>query len=768
MNELFNQAIAAELDLQPFQVLATSQLLQEGATIPFIARYRKEATGGLDEVQVVLIRDLLKAMADLADRLSVILQSLATRNLLTTELEQKLRQATTMTELEDIYLPFRPKKKTRGLMAREKGLEPLAKIIRTQNPATDPLSAARQAIADGAQVESPESALDGARDIIAEDINETKAIREALRNLFENEAIVTSRVQPNKEPEAQKYLDYFDYSEPLMTIPSHRYLAIRRGESQGYLTVRIQPPQELALSLLTSRLVTDPQTPCGQQMVKALTDSFKRLLSLSLETEARLNAKKKADAQAVNVFAQNLRELLLAPPLGAKAVLAIDPGFRNGCKMAALSAGGTLLEHLTIYPHTTSAENAAQMGQSIIDMIQRNHIKAVAVGDGTASRETVAFVKTLPLPADVIVIEVSECGASVYSASEIARTEFPDLDLTIRGAISIGRRLMDPLAELVKIDPKSIGVGQYQHDVDQGLLQESLKDVVKSCVNCVGVEVNTASETLLQHVSGLGPRLAKNFVTYRRENGPFKSRQDFLKVPQLGPKAFEQCAGFLRLAAGDNPLDRSAVHPECYYVVEKMATDLNISVADLLSHRELRSKIVPAKYITTTIGLPTLTDIMSELDKPGRDPRSEFKIFAFDPNVKTISDLKAGMRLPAKITNVTAFGAFADVGVHQDGLIHISQLADRFIKHPSEAVQVGQEVTATVLEVDIERGRLSLSLKTISPNDSQNRYGQAVSGKGTSESSRRSNQGPNSPRSAPQKQPATPLNSAFQVLKKLI
>ncbi|MDR2442994.1 MAG: RNA-binding transcriptional accessory protein [Deltaproteobacteria bacterium] len=792
MNNLYFEAVSQELSLGLDQVIAVANLLEQGSTVPFIARYRKELTNGLDEVGVVSVRDRLLALAQLGERRQAILKSLTTRELLNPELESKINAALTLTELEDIYLPFRPKKRTRGMVAREKGLEPLASEILAQDSQSDPKKLAQKALFNGAQVETAQEALAGARDILAEDFSETKAIREALRKLFEEQATVCSKVQPGKEDEASKFRDYFDYSELLSDIPSHRYLAIRRGEAEGLLIVKVLPDQDSAISLISSMVVKNPDCPCGQEVLKAATDSYKRLLSLSLETEARLEAKKKADLMAVKIFSENLRELLLAPPLGGKPVLAIDPGYRSGCKAVALSADGELLEYATVFPHAASVFQMKEAGQKIASMVSQHKLEAVAVGNGTAGRETADFVKSLDLDGKVAIILVSESGASVYSASEIARTEFPALDLTVRGAISIGRRLMDPLAELVKIDPKSIGVGQYQHDVDQGLLKRSLDDVVESCVNRVGVEANIASERLLSYVSGLGPQLAKNIIAFRRENGPFKTRRDFLKVPRLGPKAFEQCAGFLRLASGEHPLDRSAVHPESYHVVEKMAADLGVSIPDLLSNRELRAKIELVKYVTDKVGMPTLNDIIGELEKPGRDPRSGFEVFAFNNQVKTLADINPGMRLPAKITNVTAFGAFADVGVHQDGLIHVSQLADKFIKHPSEVVKVGQEVMVNVLDVDISRNRLTLSLKTTSAvkNSSQNSSGdnaQLGSQTGTQTGSQTGSQ--TRPQARPQNsldksknprlpnaraqastkpEPSKPFNSAFESLKKLI
>ncbi|MDR0354957.1 MAG: RNA-binding transcriptional accessory protein [Deltaproteobacteria bacterium] len=703
--------VAEELGISVKQVEATVNLLNDGGTVPFIARYRKEMTGALDEVQVLAVRDRLKALEELNERLEAILKSLTEREILTPELEEKLRGAETMAKLEDIYLPYRPKKRTKAMIAKENGLEPLALTIFKQDPTDDPLSLAAQAIADGAKADSEQSALAGARDIIAEMISENERAREKLRDLFMVKSAVKAVVKAGKEEQAQKYADYFDFSEKISAIPSHRYLAIRRAEAEGLLSLSVRPETDEAMDILR-KIFLKNDSPAGQEVEKAVQDAYKRLLSLSLETEARLMAKKRADLEAIGVFAKNLKELLMAPPLGGQAILAVDPGFRTGCKLAALSNDGTLLEYATVQPHASAGEKALAQ-KKIAELVKKHDLKAAAVGNGTAGRETHAFIRKIPeLPEKMPVVLINESGASIYSASELAREEFPDLDLTIRGAVSIGRRLMDPLAELVKIDPKSIGVGQYQHDVDQNLLKNSLDDVVESCVNSVGVEANTASEKLLSYVSGLGPSLAKNIVKFRREKGPFKNRQEFMLVPRLGPKAFEQCAGFLRLAAGDNPLDRSAVHPESYHVVERMAQNIDVPVDALIGRADLRSKINPHDYVTENIGLPTINDILGELEKPGRDPRADFKPPSFVEGLDSLADATVGMQLPGIVTNVTAFGAFVDVGLHTDGLVHLSEMsATRFVKNALDVTAVGQAVTVWVKSVDIPRNRLSLTMK---------------------------------------------------------
>ena len=705
----FIAKISEELKLKPHQVSATVELLEGDATVPFIARYRKEATGELDEVEITNVRDRLEQLKELDKRRESICKSLEERELLTDELKAQIEAAETMAVLEDIYLPYRPKRRTRATVAKEKGLEPLAVLLMEQDPSVEPLEAAAAYLDAEKGVENLEEALAGARDIIAEWVNEDQTARARLRVLFENEGVVRSRVITGKEEEGAKFRDYFEWDESVRTSPSHRILAMRRGEAEGALLLKMRPPDEAALAILESLFVKDTG-PASEQVREATQDSYNRLLSLSMETEVRLAAKQRADAEAIRVFADNLRELLLAPPLGQKRVMAVDPGFRTGCKIACLDSQGKLLHTDTIYL-VGSEQAKAAAAEKVLRLLEEYSPEAIAVGNGTAGRETEAFIKALIPGGNIPVIVVNESGASIYSASEAARAEFPDLDLTFRGAVSIGRRLTDPLAELVKIDAKSIGVGQYQHDVNQTELKKSLDDVVVSCVNAVGVEVNTASEQLLTYVSGLGPQLARNILTFRNENGPFASREQLKKVNRLGPKAFELAAGFLRVRGADNPLDASAVHPESYPIVTAMATDLGCTVRDLMAEAELRKKLELNAYVSDKVGLPTLSDIMAELAKPGRDPRSEFKAFSFTDGVDTIQDLKPGMRLPGMVTNVTAFGAFVDIGVHQDGLVHISQLADRFIKDPQEVVKVHQQVTVTVLEVDLPRNRISLSMK---------------------------------------------------------
>jgi protein Tex len=702
--------IVQELSLQPRQVAATAVLLEEGATVPFIARYRKERTGELDEVQIANIRDRMQELEELDKRRDSILASLTERNLLTEELKVKIESAKTLSTLEDLYLPFRPKKRTRATMAKEKGLEPLADILWEQNSATDPEAEAAAFVSAEKEVPDAAAALAGARDILAERINDSAEARAALRALYLTKGVLKSKVVFEKEKDAAKFQDYFDWSEPVAQCPSHRFLAIRRGETEGLLFSRITPQEEEALAAL-DHLFVKGSHPAAQQVRLAAHDGFKRLLGFAMEGEARVFYKKKADEEAIRVFAENLRELLLASPLGQKTVLALDPGFRTGCKLVVLDPQGKLLMNEVVYPEK-GARDRAEAAEVIKSVVSRFKIEAIAIGNGTASRETESFVRALGLPAAITIVVVSESGASIYSASEVAREEFPNLDLTVRGAISIGRRLMDPLAELVKIDPKSIGVGQYQHDVDQSALKRSLDDTVVSCVNHVGVELNTASANLLGYVSGLNTRTAQGIVEFRNQNGPFKSRQELLKVPGLGPKAFEQAAGFLRIRNGAHPLDASAVHPERYDLLDQMAADLGCSVGELLQNPARRSAIKPDKYITPDIGLPTLQDILKELAKPGRDPRKQFEVFSFSDEAMKIQDLKPGMKLPGLVTNVAAFGAFIDVGVHQDGLAHISQLSDQFVKNPSDVVKVGQKVNATVLEVDLERKRISLSLKS--------------------------------------------------------
>ncbi len=702
--------ITEELKLDIRQVAATAVLLEEGATVPFIARYRKERTGELDEVQITKIRDRITQLAELDKRRETILASLSERKLLTAELQTKINASETLSSLEDIYLPFRPKKRTRATIAKERGLEPLADLLHAQEETTDPEKEAAAFVDAEKEVPDLAAALAGARDILAERISDDADARADLRELFSRQGVLKSKVISGKEEEAAKYKDYFDWQEPGKTAPSHRILAIRRGETEGFLYARLTPPEEEATALLERRFVNG-KSPASQQVRTAVHDSYKRLLCFAMEGEARMFLKKKADEEAIRVFAENLRELMLASPLGQKKVLAIDPGFRTGCKVVLLDAQGKLLSHDVVYPEK-SARERAEAAEVIKGVISRFGVEAIAIGNGTASRETESFVRSLGLPQAVPVVVVSESGASIYSASEVAREEFPDLDLTVRGAISIGRRLMDPLAELVKIDPKSIGVGQYQHDVDASSLKKSLDDTVVSCVNSVGVELNTASKHLLGYVSGLNSRTAASIVQHRDQNGPFRSRAELMKVAGLGPKAFEQAAGFLRIRNGAHPLDASAVHPERYPLLDRIARDLSCAVEDLLRDASLRQKIRPEAYVSEEVGLPTLKDILSELSKPGRDPRQKFETFSFAEEAQKMEDLKPGMKLPGIVTNVAAFGAFVDVGVHQDGLVHISQLSDKFVDDPGKVVKVGQKVQVTVMEVDIPRKRISLSLKT--------------------------------------------------------
>ena len=709
MTEAHCTLVASELGIAEGQVRAVEALLAEGATIPFIARYRKERTGSLDEVIIARARDRLAQLAALDKRREAILNSLQERELLTDELKSAIEAAQTMAVLEDIYLPYRPKRRTRATVARERGLEPLAQKIFTQEGAINPLQEATAFVNAELGVASIDDALAGARDIIAEWVNEDAETRQAMRQRFARYGAVQSKVAKDKEEEGAKYRDYFDWQDPVAKAPSHRVLAMFRGESEGYLKLSIRPSEEEALQFLLGRFVKSDGS-ASQQVALAAEDSYRRLLGPSMETEVRHELKERADDEAIRVFAQNLRQCLMATPLGQKAVLAIDPGYRTGCKMVCLDRQGKLLDHAIIYI-TQSAQLAEEAAKTLLGLIQRFEIEAIAIGNGTASRETEAFVRALNLPKPIPVVMVNESGASVYSASPAAREEFPDEDVTVRGAVSIGRRLMDPLAELVKIDPKSIGVGQYQHDVDQGKLRGSLDEVVMSCVGGVGVEVNTASKELLTYVPGLGPAIAKNIVGHRNENGPFRSREELKKVPRLGPKSFEQAAGFLRIRDGGDPLDASAVHPESYPIVARMAQDLGCSVRDLMRNEGLRQQIDLKRYASDTVGLPTLTDIMEELARPGRDPRDKFETFSFAEGVNTMDDLVPGMKLPGIVTNVTKFGAFVDIGVHQDGLVHISRLADRFVKDPAEVVRVNQKVTVTVLEVDKVRGRISLSMR---------------------------------------------------------
>lgn len=700
---------AQELSLSAKQVSAVIALLDEGNTVPFIARYRKEMTGSLDEVAILAIRDRITQLRELDKRRETILNSLTKQEKLTPELEKAVKEAETLTALEDIYLPYKPKRKTRATAAREKGLEPFAKLIFEQKEFDVRAEAASYIDAEKG-VTTEEEALQGARDIIAEWVNEDADTRKAMRELFLKEGILTSEVIKGKEEDAQKYKDYFEWKEPVASVPSHRMLAMRRGEKEQFLLLSIAPPQEMAIDLLKRKYLVS-ENKISAQVELALTDAYKRLLSLSMETEIRLNAKKEADEEAIQVFAKNLRQLLLASPLGQKNILAIDPGFRTGCKVVCLDRQGKLLHNETIFPHEPQ-KKIAESASALQNLCKKFAIEAIAIGNGTAGRETERFVKGIDLPGGIITVMVNESGASIYSASDIAREEFPDYDITVRGAVSIGRRLSDPLSELVKIDPKSIGVGQYQHDVDQTALRQSLDDVVMSCVNSVGVELNTASSELLSYVSGLGQQLAKKIVEYRNEHGPFRSRGELVEVPRLGDKAFEQAAGFLRIRNGENLLDASAVHPESYYIVEKMAENLNCGVEDLMKNPALRNKIDLKKYVTEETGLPTLNDILSELDKPGRDPREKFEAFSFQDDINAVEDLETGMTLPGIVTNITNFGAFVDIGVHQDGLVHISNMADKYVKNPADVVSVHQKVMVTVIEVDIGRKRISLSMKS--------------------------------------------------------
>ena len=712
--------LATELNVKVFQVAATAQLIAEGATVPFIARYRKEVTGELDEVQVLAIRDRLEQLRAIDERRASILASLKERNLLTPALEKAINAADSVTVLEDIYLPFRPKKRTRATIAKEKGLEPLAELLFAQDSASDVTAAAtayvgKEYVADDgknvtSKIASIDEALAGARDIIAERVSDDKDARAKLRAVFQKDAVVSSKVMPGKEADAEaaKFKDYFEWSEPLAKAPSHRVLAMRRGEKEMFLMMRVQLPDDATAFATVQSLFVKAKNPAADQVVLAVNDACKRLLAPAMETEMRLESKKRADEAAIKVFADNLRELLLSAPLGQRAVMAIDPGFRTGCKTVLLDQQGKLLHNDVIYPD----RQAEEAKEKLLGFVKFFKVEAIAIGNGTAGRETESFVRALGLPGTIPIVMVNESGASIYSASEVAREEFPDHDLTVRGAVSIGRRLMDPLAELVKLDPKSIGVGQYQHDVEQTALKRSLDDTVVSAVNGVGVELNTASKQLLSYVSGLNSATATAIVARRNEKGAFKSRADLKEVPRLGPKAFEQAAGFLRLRDGAHPLDASAVHPERYPLVEKMAADAGATVADLMRDGKIRAKIKLENYVTADVGLPTLTDIMAELAKPGRDPRKAFEAFSFTEGVNKPEDLKPGMKLPGIVTNVTAFGAFVDIGVHQDGLVHVSQLADTFVKEPASVVRPQQKVMVTVTEVDLARQRIALSMRS--------------------------------------------------------
>lgn len=708
MEEKYIRLIANEIGVRDFQVQNTIHLLKEGATVPFIARYRKEMTGSLDEVQISAIRDRYEKILELEKRREAIISSINEQGFMTPDLHRQLLEATTLSELEDIYLPYKPKRRTRATIAREKGLEPLAKIIMSQS-LVDPVEKAKGFVNASKDVNNAEEALAGARDIIAEWVNESKTGRERIRNLFNRESRISARPVKGKELEGIKYEAYYDWDESLMKAPSHRLLAMFRGENEGFLKVGIEPSQEEALTIL-NRIFVKAQNDCGEQVEMAVKDSYKRLMQPSMETEYRQIAKERADLEAIRVFAENLRQLLLAPPLGQKNVLALDPGFRTGCKIAILDRQGRLIHNETIYPHPPQNE-VKQASAKIQNLVQAYKIEAIAIGNGTAGRETENFIRRIPFDGNIVALMVNESGASVYSASDVAREEFPDYDVTVRGAVSIGRRLMDPLSELVKIDPKSIGVGQYQHDVSQPLLQKGLEDVVVSCVNKVGVELNTASKQLLTHVSGVGPVLAAKIVEYRNKNGNFESREDLRKVPRLGDKAFEQAAGFLRIRESSNPLDRSAVHPESYPVVQRMAQKAGCSVSELMEKEDIRKQLRLEDFVTSAVGMPTLNDIMQELAKPGRDPREKFEFFEFDKNVNSIDDVIPGMILPGIVTNITNFGAFVDLGVHQDGLVHVSQLADRFVKDPNQIVKLNQKVMVKVLEVDKERKRIQLTMK---------------------------------------------------------
>jgi len=701
--------VAEELHLTYNQVRSVSAFLEEDATIPFIARYRKEATGSLDEVAITSIRDRLLQFKELDARRETILQSLEEHGHLTAELQGKVLEAETLSVLEDIYLPYRPKRRTRATIAKEKGLEALALRIFDQK-GRDPRAEALAFVDPEKGVETIDQALGGARDIIAELVHQDQVARARLRDVFASKGMLYSKVAPTMEETGSKYRDYFDWKEPAADAPSHRILAMRRGEKEGILILKIVPDEDEALQILESLFLHGDRDD-SQEVKAAIKDSYKRLLSGSMETELRVAIKEKAEAKAIQVFAENLRQVLLAPPLGPKRILAVDPGFRTGCKVVCLDRQGNLLQHDTVYLHMSEAKEIEAVG-IIKNLCEAYEIEAIAIGNGTAGRETEAYMKRLPFLQGIPVYMVNESGASIYSASETAREEFPDLDLTFRGAVSIGRRLMDPLSELVKIDPKSIGVGQYQHDVDQSALKAALDDVVVSCVNMVGVDINSASVQLLAYVSGLGVQLAKNIVAYRTENGPFRSRKELKNIPRLGPKAFEQSAGFLRINNGENLLDVSAVHPESYHIVEKMASDLNCTVADLMKKPALRDKIDVSLYITDAVGLPTLQDIVEELAKPGRDPRKGIEPFAFESGIEKIQDVKPGMKLPGIVTNVTAFGAFVDIGVHQDGLVHISELSNTYVKDPATVVKVNQKVLVTVIAVDLVRNRISLSMKT--------------------------------------------------------
>ena len=703
--ELFHKMISGLSGISEKQISSTLHLLGEGATIPFISRYRKEATGGLDEVQIEQIKEQHDKLCDIAKRKETILGTITEQGKLTAELKKRINDIWNPTELEDIYLPYKPKRKTRAEAARQKGLEPLATLLLLQRE--NNLSARAASFVKG-EVKDVEDALKGARDIIAEQVNEDERARNAVRNQFSRQAEINAKVVKGKEEEAAKYRDYFDFSEPLKRCTSHRLLAIRRAEAEGLLKVSITPDDEACIERLERQFVRG-NNECSEQVSEAAIDAYKRLLKPSIETEFAAQSKEKADDEAIRVFTENLRQLLLAAPLGQKRVLAIDPGFRTGCKVVCLDAQGNLLHNENIYPHPPVGKTG-EAASKLRKMVEAYQIEAISIGNGTASRETEDFINQQTFDRQIPVFVVSEQGASIYSASKIARDEFPDYDVTVRGAVSIGRRLMDPLAELVKIDPKSIGVGQYQHDVDQTKLKKALDQTVENCVNLVGVNLNTASSHLLTYISGLGPQLAQNIVNYRAENGAFNSRKELMKVPRMGAKAFEQCAGFLRIPGAKNPLDNTAVHPESYHIVEQMAKDLKCTVNELIADKELRRKINISNYVTPVVGLPTLQDIMQELEKPGRDPRKTIKVFEFDKNVRTIADLREGMILPGIVGNITNFGAFVDIGIKENGLVHLSQLAERFISDPTEVVSIHQHVMVRVMNVDYDRKRIQLSM----------------------------------------------------------
>lgn len=708
MNILFNQLISQSLKISLKQVENTLKLLDDGATIPFISRYRKEMTGALDEVQIGDISEQYNKLCEIDKRKQTILSTIEEQGKLDTDLKRRITDSWSLTELEDIYLPYKPKRRTRAEIAREKGLEPLAKQLMSQIEGSITSKAAQYV---KGEVKDTDEALKGARDIIAEWVNENEQARNSVRNIFSREAVISSKVVKGKEEEGAKYRDYFDCTEALRRCSSHRLLAMRRGESEGILKVNIDTDDTVCLDRLDRAFVKN-RSEAATQVAEAVHDGYKRLLKPAIETEFSNSSKDKADEEAIRVFAENLKQLLLAPPLGQKRVLGIDPGYRTGCKVVCLDAQGKLLHNETIYPHPPKQDTTGA-SRKIAQLVSTYGIEAIAIGNGTASRETEQFITNLRYDRKIQVFVVSENGASIYSASKTAREEFPDYDVTVRGAVSIGRRLIDPLAELVKIDPKSIGVGQYQHDVEQGKLKKSLDQTVQNCVNQVGVNVNTASKHLMAYISGLGPQLAQNIVDYRAEHGPFKQRRELMKVARMGEKAFEQSAGFLRIAGAENPLDNSAVHPESYGIVESMAKDLRCSVKDLIENKELKKQLDLNRYVTATVGLPTLNDIMEELDKPGRDPRKVIQVFEFDAHVKTISDLREGMVLPGIVTNITNFGCFVDVGIKENGLVHVSQLADRFVSDPSAIVSIHQHVTVKVLSVDAERKRVQLTMKDI-------------------------------------------------------